>query len=68
MKITLEIPDSIVAQLADSRETLTRGFLEFLAVEAYSKCTIEAGEVGQMLGFTSRWNLSDLDYNMQAYD
>jgi hypothetical protein len=34
MQITLEIPDGIAAQLADSRETLTRRSLELLAVEA----------------------------------
>ncbi|NJL87721.1 MAG: UPF0175 family protein [Leptolyngbyaceae cyanobacterium SM1_1_3] len=56
MQITLEIPDSIAAQLADSPETLTRRFLELLAVEAYQKGLIGSGEVGQMLGFTSRWD------------
>lgn len=56
MRIILEIPDNIAAQLADSPETLTRRFLELLAVEAYGKGTIGAGEVGQMLGFTSRWD------------
>ncbi len=56
MKIILEIPDDIATQLADSRETLTRRFLEMVAVEAYRQGTIGAGEVGQMLGFASRWD------------
>ncbi len=55
MKITLDIPDNIATQLADSCETLTRRFLELLAVEAYRKGIIGAGEVGQLLGFNSRW-------------
>ncbi|WP_008313227.1 UPF0175 family protein [Leptolyngbya sp. PCC 6406] len=36
-------------------ETLTRRFLELLAIEAYRKGNIGAGEVGQLLGFDSRW-------------
>jgi hypothetical protein len=54
MQITLEIPDGIAAQLADSRETLTRRSLQLLAVEAYQNGVIGAGTVGQMLGFSSR--------------
>ena len=56
MKITLDIPDAIAAQLADNRETLIRRSLELLAIEAYRKGTIGAGEVGQLLGFDSRWD------------
>ncbi|NMF84525.1 UPF0175 family protein [Nodosilinea sp. P-1105] len=59
MKITLDIPDSIASQLADSPETLTRRSLELLAVEAYCKGNIGAGEVGQLLGFASRWDTYD---------
>ena len=59
MQIVLEIPDSIAEQLADSDETLTRRFLELLAVEAYQKGPIGAGAVGQMLGFASRWETYD---------
>ena len=56
MIITLDIPDSIAGRLADSRETLTRRSLELLAIEAYRKGSIGAGEVGQLLGFDSRWD------------
>jgi hypothetical protein len=59
MQITLEIPDSIAAQIANSREILTRRSLELLAVEAYRKGAIGAGTVGQMLGFSSRWDTYD---------
>jgi predicted HTH domain antitoxin len=59
MQIMLEIADGIAAQLADSRETLTRRSLELLAVEAYRKGAIGAGTVGQMLGFSSRWDTYD---------
>ena len=59
MQITLEIPDRIVTQLADSPETLGRRPLELLAVEAYCKGSIGAGEVEQMLGFASRWETDD---------
>ena len=59
MQITIEIPDRIVTQLADNPEALIRRSLELLAVEAYRKGTIGAGEVGQMLGFSSRWDTYD---------
>lgn len=55
MKITLDIPDNIALQIADNCEVLTRRSLELLAVEAYEKGQIGSGEVGQLLGFTSRW-------------
>jgi predicted HTH domain antitoxin len=66
MKITLEIPDHIAGQLADNPETLTRRFLETLAIEAYRKGLIGSGEVGQMLGFTSRWDTYDFLQREQA--
>lgn len=59
MKITFEIPDRLADQLADNPEILTRRFLELLAVEAYRKGLIGSGEVGQMLGFSSRWDTYD---------
>ncbi|NET57235.1 MAG: UPF0175 family protein [Symploca sp. SIO2E6] len=59
MQITFEIPDHIAAQLADNPETLTRRSLELLAAEAYRQGAIGSGEVGQMLGFTSRWDTYD---------
>ncbi|MGB3295191.1 MAG: UPF0175 family protein [Phormidesmis sp.] len=59
MQITIEIPDSIAAQLSDSHESLTRRSLELLAVEAYRKGLIGAGAVGKMLKFASRWETYD---------
>lgn len=66
MKITLDIPDPIAARLADSHETLTRRSLELLAIEAYRKGTIGAGEVGQLLGFESRWDTYNFLQQEQA--
>ncbi|NEP14551.1 MAG: UPF0175 family protein [Symploca sp. SIO2C1] len=65
MQITLEIPDHIAAQLADSPETLTRHSLELLAAEAYRQGAIGSGEVGQMLGFASRWDTYDFLQSQQ---
>lgn len=59
MQITIEIPDGIATQLSESYETLTRRSLELLALEAYRRGAIGAGAVGQMLGFTSRWDTYD---------
>jgi predicted HTH domain antitoxin len=66
MKITIEIPDAIAKQLADNSETLTRRFLEAIAIEAYRKGLIGSGEVGQMLGFSSRWDTYDFLQREQA--
>jgi len=66
MRITLDIPDRIAAQLADNPETLTQRFLEILAVEAYRKGLIGSGEVGQLLGFTSRWDTYNFLQREQA--
>ncbi|WP_448572394.1 UPF0175 family protein [Trichothermofontia sp.] len=66
MKITLDIPDPIADRLADDRETLTRRSLELLAIEAYRKGTLGAGEVGQLLGFDSRWDTYNFLQKEQA--
>ncbi|NJL40228.1 MAG: UPF0175 family protein [Leptolyngbyaceae cyanobacterium SM1_4_3] len=66
MKVTLEIPDHIAGQLANSPETLTQRLLETIAIEAYRKGLIGSGEVGQMLGFTSRWDTYDFLQREQA--
>jgi predicted HTH domain antitoxin len=66
MQITIEIPDRIAVQLADSQEDLTRRFLELLAIAAYQQGTIGAGEVGQLLGFTSRWDTYEFLQRQQA--
>jgi len=66
MRITLDIPDRIAAQLADNPETLTQRFLEILAVGAYRKGLIGSGEVGQLLGFTSRWDTYNFLQREQA--
>lgn len=66
MKIILDIPDPIAARLADSCETLTRRSLELLAIEAYRQGIIGAGEVGQLLGFDSRWDTYNFLQKEQA--
>ncbi len=66
MKIALEIPDQIVERLAESQEVLARRCLEMVALDAYRRSAIGAGEVGQMLGFTSRWETYDFLHREQA--
>jgi len=66
MQIILNIPDPIAAHLADSQEALIQRSLELLATEAYRKGLIGAGEVGQLLGFTSRWETYDFLQREQA--
>lgn len=66
MKIILDIRDPIAARLAENRETLTRRSLELLAIEAYRQGIIGAGEVGQLLGFDSRWDTYNFLQKEQA--
>ena len=59
MRITIEIPDEVAAKLSDSYEMTARRALELIAVAAYCKGLIGSGGVGQMLGFSSRWETYD---------
>jgi hypothetical protein len=54
MQITINVPDALAQRLTD-RLNLPQRSLELLAIEAYRHGIIGSGEVGQMLGFSSRW-------------
>jgi predicted HTH domain antitoxin len=55
MTITVQLPDEIQKQLESEWTDLGRHALEGLLVEAYRTKKLSSEEVGQALGFTSRW-------------
>jgi hypothetical protein len=58
MKISLDLPDHVVAQLADVGQDLSRAALEALAIDAYRMERITGYQLRQLLDIPSR---NDLD-------
>lgn len=67
MQITLEIPDEIANSLGTHLSDVPRRLLELFAAESYRKGTLGAGQIRQMLGFTSRWETYDFLKKEAAY-
>lgn len=66
MEVTLMIPDDVADQLQKaSTKPLPRLLLELVAIKAHELGLITAGQVQEMLGFESRW---EVDALFKAYD
>jgi hypothetical protein len=57
MKISLDLPDDVVAQLADSGRDLSGVALEALASDAYRMDRTTGSQLRQALGIPSRYDL-----------
>jgi predicted HTH domain antitoxin len=57
MTVSIEIPDELERRLRAGWADLPRRALEAVAIEAYRTETLTAAEVGQLLGFGSRWEV-----------
>ncbi|MBD2299922.1 UPF0175 family protein [Nostoc sp. FACHB-190] len=83
MQITIEIPDDIAHQLANTPDQLSRRALESLVVEAYRHRQISTAQVQRLLNLSSRlaadaflkayeayqaYTLADLEQDLQALD
>ena len=55
MKLVIEIPDSIADRMEAKWGNVERRALELLAADAYRAEAIAAGQVRQMLRFSSPW-------------
>ncbi len=55
MKMILEIPDEISAELNCKLENPTRAALEALAVAAYSQSILSLEQIRRLLGLESAW-------------
>ena len=57
MRIWLDLPDSVVAQLAEEGCDLSRAALEALAIDAYRTNRITAHQLCELLDIPSRYEL-----------
>lgn len=68
MKVTLDIPDEIAAQLKTYGRDISRAALEALALDGYRRGMLTQLQVGQLLGF-SRIEAEDfLAQHVDLYD
>lgn len=67
MTISINLPDDILNQLQARWGNLSRRALEALAIEAYRDEVLSAGEVGHLLGHTSRQETEAFLYERQAH-
>lgn len=57
MRIWLDLPDDVVAQLAEEGRDLSRAALEALAIDAYRTSRITAHQLCELLDIPSRYEL-----------
>ncbi|HKS24573.1 MAG TPA: UPF0175 family protein [Thermoanaerobaculia bacterium] len=73
MKVSLEVPESLVERLGGSAADLSRAALEALAVEAYRQRRITRHELQQLMGIESFYEMEvflkqhevPLDYSIE---
>jgi predicted HTH domain antitoxin len=76
MKVSLDLPDHVVRQLAQEGQDLSRAALEALAIDAYRMDRITAHQLGQWLDIPSRYELDGflksrrvlLEYTMDDFE
>lgn len=57
MKISIDLPDDVVARLVDAGQDLSRAALEALAIDAYRMNRITGHQLRQLLDLQSRYEL-----------
>lgn len=60
MKVAIQIPDGLGAQLSSSWGDLERHALEALASQAYRQRLLTSAQVGELLGHDTRWQTEDV--------
>ena len=76
MKVSLDLPDDVVRQLAEEGQDLSRAALEALAIDAYRMDRITGHQLRQWLGIPSRYELDGflkrhgvpLEYTMDDFE
>jgi len=76
MKVSLDLPDDVVRQLAEEGQDLSRAALEALAIDAYRMDRITAHQLGRWLDIPSRYDLDGflkhhgvpLEYSMDDFE
>ncbi len=60
MQVTFDIPDDLASQLLAAGKDPARAALQSLAVEGYRTERLSEGQVGKMLGYTTRMQVHAL--------
>ena len=68
MKVTLDIPDEIAAQLRGYGRDISRAALEALALDGYRRGMLTQLEVGQLLGLSRLETEDFLVQHVDLYD
>lgn len=76
MRIWLDLPDDVVAQLAEEGRDLSRAALEALAIDAYRTNRISAHQLCELLDIPSRYELDGflkqhgvpLEYSVEDFE
>jgi predicted HTH domain antitoxin len=68
VRIILDIPDEIAAQLAANGQELSRSALEALALESYRLGALTQGQVGQLLSLSRIETEDFLAQHVDLYD
>jgi hypothetical protein len=67
MQVTLEIPDTLAAQIAAAGKDPARLALEALAIEGYRSRQLSEFQIRQLLGFATRMDVHGFLKQHEAY-
>lgn len=76
MQVTVEIPDTLAAQLASSGKDPASAVLEALAIDGYRTRRLSEGQIRRILGFETRMQVHALlkehgvalDYDLDQFE
>lgn len=76
MRISIDLPDDVVARLVDAGQDLSRAALEALAIDAYRMNRITGHQLRQLLDLPSRYDLDGvlkrhgvpLEYSLDEFE
>lgn len=57
MTVKIEIPPNVEEALREQWQDLPRAVLEAVAIQGYRQGALTLGQVGELLGFESRWDV-----------
>ena len=66
MKITVNLPDKLT-EIGEQWGDLSQKIVDSLAFEAYKSKIISTAELGEILGFNSRWEIHDFLQKSEIY-
>lgn len=67
MQVTIQIPDAIATQIQRHGHDLSRKFLEALAADAYRSGILTRGQIQELLGFASLYEVDGFLKQVGAY-